>query len=218
VTLYVRNGIMRVSKKYEFVFVSTPKACTHTIYKILKDHFYEGLLEIAFHDNKISRVYKKFFRWTIVRDPFSRVISLWWSGCRLAHLDQYNFRKRSGGQYDFTKFVVWLADNKENKHNILMMNQSEWLAPTEPIHIIHLEKLKQELEQLPFWKEGIEIPQLNTTTEKIQTQSRDEGKDIARPPFHILYKNSEAVEAVIKWAEPDFDRFGYEKEIKWLKK
>ncbi len=202
---------MRIQNKDKFVFISTPKACTHTIYNILEEHYSEGLSKAGFHNNKVRPQHKDYYRWTVVRNPFERAVSIWWSGCRLAHLDQYKFRKESGTQYDFTKFIIWLADVPKEKRwfEPLMMNQSEWLDPAEPIQALHLENLEKELPQLSFWKEGIDIPQLNTTTEKIEVQSEAEGQTIVRPSMSELYKDEEAFEAVLKWAGPDFDRFGY---------
>lgn len=203
---------MRINKKLEFVYISTPKCCTHTIYKILEDHYSDGLRKAGFHNNRIVDGYQKYFRWTVVRNPFSRAVSIWWSACRLAHKDQYKFRARSGGQYDFTTFVEWMANvsDEEKAREPLLQNQTEWLTPAEPIHAIHLENLMDELRELPFWKDGIQISKLNTTDEKIKTQSELEGNQISKPLLSDLY-NERSIEAVLKWADPDFDRFEYKR-------
>ena len=73
---------MRVSTRHKFVYISTPKACTHTVYEILRKHYSQGLLELAFHSTVIPDKYRDYFRWTIVRNPYSRAVSLWWSACR----------------------------------------------------------------------------------------------------------------------------------------
>jgi len=206
---------MRVNKKYKFVFISTPKAGTHTIYKVLKDHYSEGLLEIGFHYTEVPPPYQDYFRWTVCRNPYSRAVSLWWSGCKLAALDQYGFRKGCGAKDDFTQFIVWLAStsSKEKEPEPLMKCQTEWLAPAEPIHAIHLENLEEEIKQLPFWKEGIKLPWLNTTSQKIESQMKNKGQTIIRPPWWKMYKEEEAIEAVIQWAGDDFENFGYSEEI-----
>jgi len=206
---------MRINKKLKFVFISTPKACTHTIYNILEKHFSDGLLRAGFHNNQIVNSYQSYFRWTVVRNPFTRAVSIWWSACRLAHLDQYKFRRLSGGQYDFTRFVVWMSGVSEARRNRepLLMNQSDWLAPVEPINALHLENLQEEIKYLSFWKDNIKIQRLNTTDEKIQTQSQLEGEQITKPSIKELYKDPEAVDAVLKWAGNDFSRFGYEKSV-----
>jgi hypothetical protein len=206
---------MKINKYLKFVFISTPKVCTHTIYKILKDYYSEGLLDAGFHVNKIPGPYKDYFRWTVIRNPYSRAVSLWWTACRLAHLDQYQFRSKCGYKDNFTQFITWLADTslEEREKEPLMMNQSEWLYPVEPICPVHVEDLEQELKRFPFWLDDIEIPQLNTTKEKIQDREKEEGHSIIRPPWQDFYKDEIARDAVLKWAGNDFKRFGYSMEI-----
>jgi len=209
---------MRINKKQRFVYVSTPKAGTHTIYRILNEHFSDGLLEAGFHNNRIVDHYDKYFRWTVVRNPFTRASSIWYSACRLAHLDQYKFRALSGAQNDFPKFTEWMLSVSENERQKqpLLQNQTEWLNPAQPLHIVHLERLEKELIQLPFWKDGIEISKLNTTAEKIVAQAEVEGEQIERLSLLELYADQKTIDNIIKWAEPDFDNFGYDDE--WLKK
>jgi hypothetical protein len=198
------------------VFISTPKACTHSIYKILDEHYSDGLLEAGFHNNQIPPAYKDYYKWTVVRNPFTRAVSIWWSACRLAHLDQYKFRELSGGQYDFTKFITWLAGQplEFRQKDPLMLNQCEWLKSIPlPMHFLYLENLASDLKRLPFWKEGIEIEQLNTTDEKIDAQSMSENRQIEKPSIQELYKDQAAIDAVLKWAEPDFEWLDYDTTI-----
>jgi len=205
---------MRVSTSHRFVFVSTPKVGTHTIYKILEDHFADGLDRPGFHYNQIPEEYSSYYRWTMCRNPFARAISTWWSACRLAHKDQYHFRARCGAENDFTRFIVWLAgtSHEERLREPVMQNQSEWLAPVEPIHALKIEDIASELQTLPFWRAGIEIPRLNTTDKKIVDQEAREGAAIERPSSSDLLADATARDAVIQWAGQDFERFGYSRE------
>jgi len=205
---------MRVSTKHKFVFVSTMKAGTHTIYRILDEHYAAGLHKRAFHSNEIPAKFAGFYRWTMCRNPYTRAISLWWSGCRLAHKDQYHFREKCGAVDDFTRFIEWLAgtSDKDRQHEPLMLNQTQWLAPAEPIHAVKIEDAAAELPKLPFWKDGIVIPQLNTTAQKIVDQEEREGGKIMRPPDAELLTRR-ARDAVLRWAAPDFKRFGYTKDL-----
>jgi len=206
---------MRINKLHRFVFVSVPKVCTHSIYHILSHHYQKGLIAKWFHHNVVPLRYSRYFRWTVCRNPFTRAASLWWSACRLARLDQYRFRERCGAADDFTRFVAWLAGTtaEERKVEPLMMSQTQWLQPAQPLRILHLETLANDLEQLPFWKQGIQISQLNTTSEKIAEEERHEGRLIPRPSIASLYSDDTARRAVIDWARPDFDRFGYSLEV-----
>ena len=205
---------MRISTRHKFIYVSTPKCCTFTVYDILNKHYSQGLIENGFHVNIIPKQFRRFFRWTVVRNPFTRAVSLWWSGCRLHDPDHYGFRKGCGAVNDFTKFIVWLSQvDKNKKRDPLMMSQSEWHRPANPLYTVKLENLEAELQELPFWKPGIVIPKHNTTDEKIRDQSVVEGRAITRPHWKELYKDRVAVDAVIRWAEDDFKNFGYSAEI-----
>ncbi len=206
---------MRISTKYKFVYISTPKVCTHSIYSVLSEHYFEGLIENGLHEVRIPAEYQSYFRWTVCRNPYTRAVSLWWSACRLHPPDIYGFRKGCGAVDDFRRFVVWLsrvrAEDREREP--LMMNQTEWLESVEPITAVHVERLEEEISKLDFWKPGIVVPQLNTTTEKIETQSKEEGRSIERPPWKELYRNKEAREAILLWAGEDFIRFRYSTEV-----
>lgn len=207
---------MRISPIHRFVFVSTPKVCTHSIYQILDKHYSDGLVDLGFlHRNRVPHPFQELMRWTVVRNPYSRAVSIWWSTCRLAHLDQYKFRQKSGAEEDFVRFAVWLAQTSPSARRLqpLIRNQTDWLKPVEPITAIHLENLEQELAKLSFWKKGIEVPQLNTTAQKISVQERKEGRPIPFLPWPVLCQDKEAQEAILAWAAADFERFGYSKEI-----
>jgi len=206
---------MRIQNNLGFVYISTPKACTHTIYKILEEHFAEGLQKGGFHSRRIPRRARNYFRWTCVRNPYSRAVSIWWSACRCHSPDRYGCISGCGSQKDFKLFADWLGASKPGQHRKepVLMSQCEWLSSVEPIHAIHVEHLADELHELEFWKPGITIPKLNTTTEKIKAQSEEEGEKISRPSWQELCQDQNVQQAIQVWAGHDFDRFGYSKDI-----
>lgn len=206
---------MRVSTSHRFIYISTPKAGTHTICRILKDHFPKGLKENGLHNNRIPPCYHGFSRWTVVRNPFSRAASLWWSTCRLHPEDQYGARAGCGAEDDFPRFVRWLAalEPRGRRQQPLFLSQSDWLDPVQPIQTLHLEHLEEELQEMPWWREGIDLPELNTTTEKIERQSNTEGSRILRPTWQELCQEEEVQELIVEWAGRDFELFGYPTEV-----
>lgn len=207
---------MRINTKHKFVFISTPKAGTHTIYKILETHFREGLsLGGDFHCNRITGKPREWFRWTCVRNPYSRVVSLWWSTCRCHSPDIYGAIRGCGAQDDFNKFVAWLAatTKDQRKREPLLMNQADWLSPVMPIYVVHIEQLQEELATLPFWKSGIEVPRLNTSSQKIRAQSEEEGREIPRPSWQELCSDPGIQQVIQTWAQRDFEIFGYSKDV-----
>ena len=206
---------MRINRHFKFVFISTPKACTHTIYRILDENFSAGLIENGFHNNRVPDLYQNYFQWTVCRNPYSRMVSIWWSACRLAHRDQYGFRKGCGTKDDFGQFVYWLTKLSLNKRqrDPLMLNQSEWLYNVDSIISIHMESLEHDLKHLPFWQNGIKIPKLNTTNKKILDREKEEGRAIIKSSWQKFYQDRKIQKAVKEWAKPDFNRFGYSEEI-----
>ena len=206
---------MRVSVPHRFVYLSTPKAGTHTICKLLEEFFPKGLMENGLHNVNIPSCYARYSRWTVVRNPYSRAVSLWWSACRLCPEDIYGFRKGCGAAEDFRKFILWLASTPmaDRFQEPLMLSQAEWLRPVEPVLAIHLEQLEEGLASLPFWRDGIMIPKLNTTTEKILAQSRKEQRTILRPRWQDYCRSQQIQDAVMEWAGEDFERFGYSVEV-----
>jgi len=203
---------MRASMEHRFVFISMTKVCTHTIYAIMDKHF--PYRAIAFHGNEIPPEIQDFYRWTCCRNPYTRAVSLWWSACRLHPPDIYGFRAGCGASDDFEQFIEWLSHTTadERRPVPLWQNQSEWIAPCDPIHtVVHVENLEEELKKLYFWNPIIEVPHLNTTQDKIVAQSVEEGRQIHRHHWRELY-TPKAKEAVLRWAGCDFDRFGYDRE------
>lgn len=206
---------MRISLPHQFVYISTPKACTHTVYKILGEHFAEGLLEDGFHNNQVRPEFQSIPRWTVVRNPYSRAVSLWWSTCRCHPQDQYGARQGCGAADDFPRFVEWLSslDREFRRREPLFQSQAEWLDPVQPIQALQLERLEEELPKMPWWKEGIVLPCLNTTAEKVEAQSQTEGFLILRPTWQELCWKKEVREGILTWAERDFDLFGYSTQV-----
>lgn len=201
---------MRISKQHFFVFISTPKCGTHTIYQMLRDRFPEGLKNHGLHNTRIPQAYRDWPRWTVVRNPFSRAVSLWWSTCRCHPQDRYGAIRGCGAMDDFPRFARWLASLRGNTpHDPLFLSQSEWLEPVQPIQALHLEHLGNELKRMLWWKEGVELPQINTTKEKIKAQSEAEGIDIQRLTWLELCRDEAVQEDIRAWAGLDFHQFGY---------
>ena len=92
-----------------WVFVSTMKCATNTMYKVLPEiggHRVQG----GFHARPRVRIYDTHF--SVCRNPYDRAVSIWASTC-LRHGDRYNAVnkiKSDGGRHDsfedFCKSVV----------------------------------------------------------------------------------------------------------------
>ena len=190
---------MIVSTARRFCFVSTPKCGTNSLYAVLEERFGGVRQRPGFHRNIVPAAARNFFRWTVVRNPFARAVSIWWSTVKnpanrrvaLAEL-----RKAKGGD-GFEAFLEWMiAGPAENlATRCLRQNMTDWLRPAEPFQaVLHLERIEKEILDLPFWK-PVPLPHRN----------RSDG----RPPWRTFI-TEKARDLVLAWAGPDFERFGYE--------
>jgi len=184
---------VKISHKNRFVFVSMPKAGTNTLYDILREH-YEVRHVGRYHNRKIPPECRKWFTWSIVRNPFQRAISLWWRtvGAPRDQKRYFRFPSYPVGLVDFMYSLV-AGERRDGGH--LRLNQTDRLRGLRVDRVIHLETLGEEFKTLPFYTGQPEKwPHLN-----ISTGLPDEDS-ILTP---------EALSLIKKWAGPDFNNFGY---------
>ena len=190
---------MIVSARHKFCFVSTPKCGTNSLYAVLEERFGGVRQRPGFHRNIVPKSAAGFFRWTVVRNPFARAVSNWWSTVKnpanrrvaLAEL------RTVKGQTDFEVFMEWMIEGPAESLacRCLRQNMTDWLRPAEPFQaVLHLERLEEEVLDLPFWKPA-----------PLPHQNRSDG----RSPWRTFI-TEKARDLVLVWAGPDFERFGYE--------
>lgn len=190
------NTYMVISRSLNYTFITTPKCGTNTLFSILIER-YEGVRVGDFHCRDLHYAPPGSFIFTICRNPFTRAVSIWWSTCMRGH-DRYGLRRACGNGDDFETFITWVAGLESRP--ITIQNQTEWQRDIRFDRILRLESLKSEFESLPFVHGPIEnFPELNTTV-----YNRMPARHYLTPP---------AVEAIKKWARPDFERFGYSADI-----
>lgn len=71
---------MFICENHKVVFVAVPKIATRIIYEVL-EKYYDGKLYDE-HYQIIPRCYKKFFSFTIIRNPYNRAYSDYWHACQ----------------------------------------------------------------------------------------------------------------------------------------
>ena len=197
---------MILNRKDRWVFVSTPKCATHTMYEILPafggERFGSG-----WHLREISIINSRdFFSFTVCRNPYARAVSLWWTTCRpdLDSLwDHYKFRKLVPDYTDFESFMKWLVGLGHisyGQHLAAKLSQTAWQRGMKLNCYLQLENLVEEFNALPFVKEAeAEIITLNESHYLKQD--------------YLEYLTPNAIELVQKWAFADFKRFGYSMKV-----
>ena len=198
---------MIISKKNKYVFISVMKSGTHSMYNYLVKnynglHFTRGKILHdggKYHTNIIPKENKNYYKFTLVRNPYSRAISVY-NVCK--NVDPYK------GSYidiignDFLSFCEWLSSEKcktnPGRAGFVARPQWEWLAPCGQFDkILHVETIEDELKDLPFIDNDIKFPNLLERTDKSKWKE---------------FYNQQTADLIYKWAKKDFELYGYDKE------
>tara|TARA_Y100000296_G_scaffold79589_1_gene103779 strand:- start:1649 stop:2236 length:588 start_codon:yes stop_codon:yes gene_type:complete len=192
---------MIVSEKFEFVFVSTPKTGTHTMYEMLPRLFGAKQQEGPYHRLDIPEKFQDFFTFTTVRNPFERMVSIWH-----ALIERDNYRPiflPLVGTEDFEGFVKWLTSlsdetKPKGKGGVLMHTQSYWLRNTDLDDFLQIEDVDAQFSKLNFVKNSkIDIP----TLPKVLARKHLTWKDV---------QSDRCREMIVNWARDDFINFNYD--------
>lgn len=148
---------MIIHIKQKWVFVSIQRCGTHTMYNILcrcggkhiKD--FRKYHPRDYHCNVIPYDFKDYFHFSILRNPYSRMVG-WWA-------KTHKIRSISENM----SFVEWL------RHVNGGVSQVQQIGHLNISYYLHLENLKSEILDLPFKlneREALSIPQLNKSNHK----------------------------------------------------
>jgi len=201
---------MFISPHDKFVFVSTTKCATNSMWELLPKVFPDGYFLVngvlkkgsrprPFHSNVVPKEYRDLFTWSIVRNPYARAVSLWWS----TTVDPTKTLKQKYcyvelGTTDFTKFLHFLLTKPHmlvGRH--LAITQTRWLRDVKLDRTLRLESLERDLITLPFWQPDIKVPVSNPSH--------------ARKSW-THYMNEERAALIREWCDEDFNTFGYSRE------
>jgi hypothetical protein len=199
---------MIISEKYKYVFVSVMKSGTHSMYNILQKKF-KGMHyprdfngnngRGPYHVNVIPEKYSEYYKFTVVRNPYSRAISAW-NVC--VNIEPYcsNYKNVLKDK-TFLEFSQWLASFKApGRAGYVVEPMHKWLQPAGSFDkIIHIEDIDTEFKELPFTESvsRFKIPNLLDRTDK-ENWKQNYTQEIA--------------DNVFNWAKKDFELYGYERD------
>jgi hypothetical protein len=203
-------GEVRVSEKHKYVFVSTPKAASQSLYRVLGE-WYGPVRGYGMHGVKVPKQFKDYFTWTVVRNPYTRAISQWWhsvgSGSRRPNGKKHIPELELG--MPFPDYIQWLTSPNQNpqpsgpgrRH---VENQGWRLSQYRQDRVIYFENLETEFMALPFAEEGKPpwFPLVNTNLWHASLGGSQP------PPINSLF-TPELASLVYNWETSVFEKFGY---------
>lgn len=184
--------------EHKAIFVSVPKCGTRTMYtKVLPQH-YGGQRFGGHHETRVPDHARDWFTFTIVRDPYQRAVSLWWSTTQRAKektRDRYGFRKNVPEPDSLESFMRYLVEHKPCVMS-LGPNQVQHLQGVRLDRVLRLENLDEDFKRLPFYSgRPNPLPVVNETVSERQ--------------HWATYMTGDVVQLIEEWAFEDFLRFEY---------
>lgn len=187
---------MMISHEHRFVFVSTPKAGTHSMYELLGQygaHRYGG-----YHETHLPPDVKGYYHFTTCRHPIDRLVAAWYS--LLFHSDHRDAFVRHVGNDTLPAFLRWVMKHPNHRNLIgpgkmTITPQSVRLKHLRLDGVIRMERLAQDFANLPFVDAPVDIP---------HALSRP------HPPWHVLIPEP-LLHDVVRWLAPDFQCLPYER-------
>jgi hypothetical protein len=193
---------MMVCHDRKFVFVSTPKAATHSMYQTLRSSFnvqLKTLEDSRMHCNILDPNTESYYKFTVVRNPFSRAVSSWWQIIKNSK-QQTNFKDRYFDQYDstFQSFTSFLLELETfGQHPRMFDSQHFWHNGITFDTILKLESIQKDYNCLPFVKGGVVTHNFSLSGERNEWRQYYTQQDYDN--VMIAYKD-------------DFDIFGFKYE------
>jgi len=184
-----------ISHKYRFLFWGIPKCATTTMIK-----YFITEKEMDYQANKLifssTKFKKNYFNWTIVRNPFSRLVSAYKNKVKNTKPEVIKYHKKFGIFIDITfdEFVNKIKDGVWESHWYPMFNY----VPRKIHYVCKLEKLYEDID---YVREILEIPKL-----KIPHAGKTDND-------WQKYYNENTKRLIIKLYEKDFKLFNYDKDF-----
>jgi len=203
---------MIISNKNKYVYVATPKSGTHTMYQILAE-YHQGyrIDKHSFHSVAIPGKARKYLIFTVVRNPYARMVSAWNSLTKVQPYKYIYLPLLSGP--GFPDFAKWVCDSPDLglQGAVTYRPQVEWVKRmhyADGSHIfdwkadlkrLKLEDIDTEIKMLPFWPNRTCDYKIPVILQRTLNDWRDCYTD-------------ELAARVFDYLQADFEAFGYDRQ------
>jgi hypothetical protein len=211
---------MIISHVGRYVFIALPKTGSSGMSKALIEHF-SGIDLQPHHRTIVPGECLDYCVFTVVRNPYSRALSLW----KFCQRRPNHRLHELASKLSFRDFMLWMADR--TIHPVVMLrpmeleyfypearpllfkgrdpNQTEFLSMNRDAHFIKLEYLDLQFHRLPFMKSG-PFGHLHNFSFEVTNNDPDGTNGV---PTQMLLDDPVLEQAIYDWAGPDFINFGY---------
>jgi len=194
---------MIVSDQHQFVFVAIPKTGTRSIYNICQRQY--GFKIYKEHCEIVPEVYQDYKKFTIVRNPYDRFLSMWWSTC--IRPDDRGaagaVKKTVNGSKDLHDLLKYLCIKNDDDFGPgkLFTRQCDYLDCTSFDYILHTENLQEEFSTLPFLdkEKNNSLGNINSTRSKWKKNVEVRNTD----PWE--YIDQESLDMINEYYKQDFE-------------
>lgn len=187
----------------KIVAVLIPKTGTRTILHYL-EQYHEGKLE-GNHSYGIPYKYESYFKFCVIRNPYSRIVSHWYGGSQRGDQSKKYKFKEVLGDTNFKTYLEYLTTDKTYYKRQYRLNwpfeikQIDYLLMNNYDRILEFEDLNNEIKSLPFVKKDDDIGFRNATTKV------DDNNPIAARKHWSEYIDEKNLKLINQYFKDDFE-------------
>jgi hypothetical protein len=174
---------MLICNDLKFVFIRNPKTASTSISKLISVNF-DVVEHGEYHNNEIPKGLEGFYVFAFVRNPYTRMVSIW----------NHNKAVSEPFKEEFKTFKGYIEDLYRKDVAPPYLKQAKFIDGVGvKVNCFKFENLNYEYNQLPFVDRNQQIPLLN---------GRDYGD-------WMDYYDKDTRGKVAELLKEDFERFGY---------